>query len=177
MGRPSKLSDSQWDELNRRILAGERAADLAREYGVSKSAISKRCKTPLDEVRSVANQVLAAESALKSLPVSQRNMAVDLIDELRQLSMSTALVARLGMQTAHRLASIANEEVQKVGDADPLKSAVSMKTVEWLGEIVRVHASVGLNLLAANKEAFRPGAGGDEEDDGADFIVHGGLPD
>lgn len=174
MGRPSNLTAAKWDELLRRLTAGEKASDLAREYGVSKSAVSKRVAKPAEHVKAVVNQVLAAESALKALPVSQRNMAVDLIDELRQLSMSTALVARLGMQTAHRLASIANEEVQKVGDADPLKSAVSMKTVEWLGEIVRTHASVGLNLLAANKEAFRPGAGG--EDDGADFIVEGGLP-
>lgn len=174
MGRPSNLSEEKWNELLRRLTAGEKAADLAREYGVSKSAVSKRVAKPAENVKAVVNQMLAAELALKTLPVSQRIIAVDLIDELRQLSMSTVQVAALGMRTAHRLAAIANEEVQKVGDADPLKSAVSMKTVEWLGEIVRTHASVGLNLLAANKEAFRPSGGG--EDDGADFIVEGGLP-
>lgn len=173
MGRPSKLSAAKWDELLRRLSAGEQAADLAREFKVSKSAVSKRVAKPAEHVKSVVNQVLAAESALKALPVSQRNIATDLIDELRQLSLSTTKVAALGMKTAHRLASIANEEVQKVGDVDPLKSAISMKTVEWLGEIVRTHASVGLNLLAANKEAFRPSGG---DDDGADFIVEGGLP-
>jgi len=155
MGRPSKLTEAKWDELQRRLAAGELASDLAKEFGVHKAAISRRVAQPTEKIKAVVTQALAAESALKALPFSQRNIAIDLIDELRQLSMSTIKVASLGMKTAHRMASIANEESQKIEDADPLKSAVSLKTIEWLGDIVRTHASVGLNLLASNKEAFR----------------------
>lgn len=156
MGRPSKLTDAQWDEVQRRILAGEKAADLAKEYRVNKSAISRRVAQPSEKVKAVVNQVLAAESALKSLPVAQRSMAVDLLDELRQLSMSAAIVARIGMQNAHRLAGIAQGIVEKVDDADPaLKSPVQLKTIEWLGELVKSQAHVGINLLSANKERIR----------------------
>lgn len=42
MGRPSKLSDEQWDELGEKLAAGSKPADLAREYGVSTASISKR---------------------------------------------------------------------------------------------------------------------------------------
>lgn len=42
MGRPSTLSDNEWAILGARIAAGEKAAALAQEFGVSKSAISKR---------------------------------------------------------------------------------------------------------------------------------------
>jgi hypothetical protein len=32
MGRPSKLTDKQWDKSAQRLLKGEKAADLAREF-------------------------------------------------------------------------------------------------------------------------------------------------
>lgn len=175
MGRPSKLTEAKWDELQRRLLVGEKASALAKEYGVSKSAISKRTTQPVEKVKAVVNQMLKAESAMRALPVSQRNQAVDLLDELRHLSLSAAAVARLGMQNAHRMAGIAQGVAQRVDDADPaLKSALELKTLEWLGEIIRTHAAPGMQLLASNKEAFRPEG---DQNDGASFIVRGGLPD
>lgn len=42
MGRPSKLSDAQWEELGAKMASGAKPADLSREYGVSTASISKR---------------------------------------------------------------------------------------------------------------------------------------
>ena len=42
MARPSKLTDKQWEEIKSRMLHGEKAADLSREYKVSKASISER---------------------------------------------------------------------------------------------------------------------------------------
>lgn len=35
MGRPSKLTDAQWETIGKRLLAGESTSALAREFGVS----------------------------------------------------------------------------------------------------------------------------------------------
>ena len=174
MGRPSKLSEAQWDEILRRNTAGESASALAKEFNLSKAAVSKRIAKPATYIKDVVNQVLTAEVALKSMPPAHRLVATDLIDELRQLSMSTVQVATLGMRTAHRLAAIANEQAQKIDDADPMADASAVKSVGVLGEMVKTHASVGLNLLAANKEAFRSGDG---EKSVPQFLIEGGLPD
>lgn len=42
MARPSKLSPAQWADVERRLLEGERAADLAREYGVDRAALTRK---------------------------------------------------------------------------------------------------------------------------------------
>ena len=39
MGRPSKLTEKQWAEIGRRLLAGEKAASLAREFKITEGAI------------------------------------------------------------------------------------------------------------------------------------------
>lgn len=42
MGRSSKLNKKQWEEIRKRLLSGEKASALAKEYGVSNSNISSR---------------------------------------------------------------------------------------------------------------------------------------
>jgi len=44
LSRNAKLTDEQRDEIAERYVAGEKQADLAREFGVSTEAISKTCK-------------------------------------------------------------------------------------------------------------------------------------
>lgn len=56
-----------------------------------------------------------------------------------------------GAATAHRLHAIANDMVQKVDDADPMKSMDELRTVAAIGKIANEQAHIGLNLLAANK--------------------------
>jgi len=157
MGRPSKLSDKQWDTIRKRMLEGEKPADLAREYGVSKTAISNRVSKRADAVRTVANQIVTAERALGELSVSEQLQAVSLASKLRSISDSLATAADLGAKTAMRLNALANSEVAKVDDADPLASIASLRSVGVLTKLANDSASIAVNLLAANKDRVREG--------------------
>jgi len=155
MGRPSNLSEAKWEELGRRLINGEKAADLAREYKVSRSAISKRFSKQTETVKDVAQQIVSAEEALARLPVSQQLNAINLAQQLRSISQHLASAASYGAATAHRLTALANSEVQKIDDAQPLKSIENLKGVAALSKLANESASIGLNLLAANKERVK----------------------
>lgn len=179
MGRPSNLTDAKWDELKRRLLAGEKAADLAREYKVSKSAISARVSKRIETVKAVANQALAAEQALKSLPISDQLLAVSLMDNLRSISMHLAGAAKYGAATAHRLSGIAHAEVQKIDDATPLnpESIEALKGVSALTRLANDASIIGRDLLAANKDMARKGEGDDPATPAGVLVVPGIIKD
>lgn len=155
MGRPSKLRPSQWAEIDRRYLAGEKAADLAREFGVHKAAISRRVAQPAKETKRVANQLVAAEQELRSLPVAQQLQALTLADELRAISMHMAGAAKYGAATAHRLAGVANGQVDKIDDANPMNSQEVLQGISALTKMANDAATIPTNMLAANKELIR----------------------
>ena len=155
MGRPSKLKPEQWADITKRLLAGERAAALAREYGVSKASISARLSKRTETIQTVANQVVAAERALSVMPITDQLIAVNLAAKLRAISDNLASAAQYGAQTAHRLNALANSEVAKIDDASPLESAESLKGVMVLTQLANDSASIALNLLAANKDTVK----------------------
>ena len=61
----------------------------------------------------------------------------------------------LGAATAHRLSALANSEVSKVDDAEPLKSVESLKGVAALTRLANDSASIAINLLSANKDRIQ----------------------
>mgnify|MGYP000744645182 FL=1 len=152
MGRPSKLTDAQWSEIQRRLLAGEKQAALAREFGISKAALGERVSKRTETIRTVAKDIVRAEIALHKLPVSEQFMAVTLAEELKAISGHLAGAARFSAATSHRLAGIANAKVQEVDDADPTdKSELTLKSLAVLQRMANDASVIPLNLLAANK--------------------------
>lgn len=156
MGRPSKLTESQWDQIGRRLVAGEKAADLCREYGVSKTALSLRFSKRTEAVKDVATKIVAAETALAALVPVDQIAARSLADELKAISMHIAGAAKLGAATAHRLAGIAHAKVQEVDDAAPLddRSREALKDVAVLQRMANEASEIGMNLIKANKDAI-----------------------
>jgi len=155
MARPSKLSPQQWADIERRMSEGERASDLAREFEVHPSQITRRVSQVSQQVRNVAQKVADAQSALAELPVRQQYSALSLAEKLRNLSASVASAAELGAMTGHRLHALANSEVAKVDDADPLKSIETLKSVGVLTKLANESLVPALNLIAANKDAVK----------------------
>lgn len=170
MGRPSKLTARQWGEVQRRLLAGETARALGREFGISEAGIRKKfganqtLSAQSSQVRTVAEKLADANTALEALPVAQRAVAMDLAEKLRNISGSLASAAELGAKTAHRLQALANSEVGKVDDAEPLASVEALKGVSALTRLANDSASIALNLLAANRDTVKKM---NEEGDGA----------
>lgn len=161
MGRPSKLTPQQWAEVERRLLTGETTRTLGAEYGLAESAIRKRfgahksISAQSAQVRTVAEKLADANIALQALPPAQRPVAMDLAEKLRSISGSLASAAELGARTAHRLQALANSEVAKVDDAEPMSSLEKLKGVSALTKLANDSASIALNLLAANKDTVK----------------------
>lgn len=180
MGRPSKLTDAQWAQIRKRLLAGEKAADLAREYRVSPAAISTRVSKRIETVKTVANQLVAAEQALRSLPIAEQIETVSLADDLRAMSTHLAGAGKFGAATAHRLSGIANAKVQEIDDASPLnaESLESLKGVAVLTRLANDASTIAVNLLAANKDMVKELNSGGAQQPGqllAELVKH--LPD
>lgn len=154
MGRKSKLTESQWEQIGKRLAAGESTSALAKEFGVSKSVISARFSKRTETIKSVANQLAAAETAFEALGISEQISARSLADELKSVSIHLASAARFGAMTAHRLAGIANAQVEKIDDADPLKTASVITGISALTKVANDASEIGVNILRANKETI-----------------------
>ena len=157
MGRKSKLSEKQWEAVKTRLLSGEKAADLAREFGVSKTTISERFSERIQTVRDLANKIVEVDYAFKKLPVVDQLETLSLVDELKAISTHLAGAAKFGSATAHRLAGIAHAKVHEIDDAAPLDET-SLETLKGIAVLTRManDASViGVNLLNANKDQVK----------------------
>lgn len=158
MGRKSKLTEDQWAELFRRVCEGESRRALADEFGLAEASIRQReakiGKTA--EVQQVARMMVDTHTAYESLPRSAQINAHNLAQKLISITSSLASAAELGAKTAHRLHSLANSEVNKVDDANPLDSIESLKGVGILTKLANDSSHIAINLLAANKEAMKP---------------------
>lgn len=154
MARPSKLTDQQWSDIEKRLLNGESASALARAYKISKASVSGRFSERVQKVKTVANQLVEADRAFSLLNVSEQIAARSLADDLKAISTHLAGAAKFGSMTAHRLSGIAHGKVQEIDDAAPLDDASieSLKGVAVLTRMANASSEIGLNLLRANKE-------------------------
>lgn len=146
MGRPSKLTPTQWEEIGKRLAHGESAADLAKTFGIGQSQISRRFSHD-SQVR-----VKQVAQALAVLPVKEHAAALSLADELRAISGHLAAAGRYGSATAHRLQALAHGEVQKIDDSNPLDSIEALKGVQALTRLANDAAATGMGLLQANRD-------------------------
>lgn len=162
MGRHSKLTEKQWAEVEKRLLAGEVPASLAKEYGVNRAAMSRRFSQPLKTIKHVANQIFETDVALKLLPVAQQIAAINLADELKAISGHLASAGKYGAMTAHRLSAIANSQMEKVDDADPMSSEDILTGIAGITKIANSSSEIAINLLRANKEFVDSMNGGSE---------------
>lgn len=157
MGRKSKLSEKQWEEVKKRLLSGEKAADLAREFGVSKTVVSQRFSERIQTVRELANKIVEVDFAFKKLPAADQIETLSLVDELKAISSHLASAAKFGSATAHRLSGIAHAKVQEIDDAAPLDAA-SLETLKGIAVLTRMAndaSQIGVNLLSANKDQVK----------------------
>lgn len=155
MGRKSSLSDKQWGEIERRSIAGESGRKLAAEFGITEGAIRKRLGAQVKDIKSVANQIVETNRALKALPIGAQISAQSLAEELMAISMHLASTAKYNAATAHRMAGIANAKAAEIDDAAPLtdESRAALKDVGVLVAMSNIASEVPLGLLKANKEA------------------------
>lgn len=95
MGRPRKLCPCQEDAVLRRLLDGEKPADLAREFGLSRAAFSESFSSRVQHLRAVAQTLLRADEALRALPPAAQLAARQMADELCAQDAAGRMVSRL----------------------------------------------------------------------------------
>jgi hypothetical protein len=153
MGRKSSLTEKQWAEIGKRLLSGkESARSLAREFGTSEASLRRKFPAQRKDVKAVANQIVAAEVALRNLPIASQIDALTLADELKAISTHLAGAGKYGAMTAHRLSGIAHGQVERIDDADPLRSANELACIALLTKVANGAAEIGIGLLKANKD-------------------------
>lgn len=169
MGRKSKLTEKQWEQIGQRLLKGESGRSLADEFGVSESAVRARFSARTKEIKAVANQIVATDAALKALPLSAQVSAHNLAADLIAMSTHLAGAGKYGAATAHRLNGIAHAKVQEIDDAAPLtaESLDALKGIAVLTRLANESSQIATNILAANKDEIRrmrEGETGDKAD-------------
>jgi uncharacterized membrane protein YgaE (UPF0421/DUF939 family) len=154
MGRKSKLTDEQWAQIKSRLLEGESGRALAEEYGVSETAIRKKVSSQVSEIKTVANQLASAQTALSKLPISSQISAQTLAQRLMSISNHLASAADYGAATAHRLAGIAHMKAAEIDDSAPIteEGVQTLKGIAVLSRMANEASDIGINLLKANKD-------------------------
>lgn len=156
MGRKSKLTEKQWDEVIRRNLAGESISKLAAEFEVSRSAMTEKISARVSGIKDVANQMVTAERAFRSVPAADRPHVITVRDRLSVLEdiyLQTAEVAARNSMHMHNLAA---EQKQFMDDADPLghpASKAAVKAFTSLTAAGNLAMVVPSTLLKASQES------------------------
>lgn len=153
MGRKSLLTEKQWAEIERRLLEGEPQRKLAREFGISESALRGKVSARVKQIKAVANQIVSTERAVMELPIAAQITAHNLASKLRSISDNMASAADLAAATSLRIQAIANSHSQKIDDSDPM-AGNALREVAAMLSVANEAAKTPLNLLAANKEAI-----------------------
>jgi hypothetical protein len=152
MARPSKLNQKQWEDIKSRLLKGEKAADLAREYKISRVSISERFSERIRTIKDVSNQILIADQNFKALPVSEQISVINFVDDLKAISSNLASAGKYGAINANKLSLLANSQLKSVNEDNIEDSGVTLKMVSVLTDMANEASKVPLGLLASNKE-------------------------
>ena len=169
MGRKSSLTPEQWIEVERRHLVdGTSINALATEYGVNESSIRRRIKpskaespgrkNPLhalaeEKVRVDAESKRVSEQ-IAELPYANQLIVSDLARKLTNISEHLGSAAEISAASAHRLSIMANQQLEKVDDVDPLLTVAQLKTFKVLQDMSNCASEIPLNLLRANKDTI-----------------------
>ncbi len=156
-GRKKALNDSEYIEAMRRVLAGESIRKVAADFGVGQSSLLRRGVTAdVNAVKAIAGELVQAEQKFAALPAVLQVSARQLANELQAISEHLAGAAKYGAQTAHRLNYIANKQVDLLDEAGTLEeNGPTLRNVMAFTESANKAATIGLNLLAANKDTLK----------------------
>ena len=124
---------------------------MAAEYKISDMAIRKRISSHTKPIKAIANQLATAEIALERLPISSQCKVRSLVDTLKGISFHISNAAEYSAKTSHRLSRIANAQVEKIDETNPLGNIDVIKEIAAITDVSNKAASIALNLMAANK--------------------------
>lgn len=96
--------------------------------------------------------MVAADVALRSLPVSAQLVAVDLAMALRTISGNLAQAAALNSGLSLRLSGIAAAQADKISEDDPMESQEHLQAISALTKMSNDAMNLPLALVAASNK-------------------------
>lgn len=163
MARPSKLTETQWNEILKRVVGGESIRSLAKEFGITETAIRKRVSLQAEKIKIVSNQIIKTEMAVKELPVSSQVIAYDYASQLRAISDNLTGAALNQSKTSKIISELANAKAETLSqdshEDDFKEVAVKIK-------VANEASVIPLALLNANKDTVKVMNDGADKSDG-----------
>jgi len=145
------LSKDDWINIKSRLNKGEKAIDLAKEFGVTRGAISKRFSQQQKTVKFIAKQIVETERSIQAQPIGIQIEAITMANELMAISAHMASGAKYHAMNFSRLAGVAH---QKVTALDELHLDVdALGEIRTLTIMSNESAKIPIELIKANKDA------------------------
>jgi len=79
-GRPSKLTDYQWQQIRERLLRGDKAADLVREFDISPTRVSARFGPEIKSFKELMHRHLCLTFEIEKLSIPEQQTVRKLAD-------------------------------------------------------------------------------------------------
>lgn len=152
MARRSKLSDKQWEEIQRRNLEGESLRSLAREFGIGESSARERISAQTAQIKTVAKQIVETNNAIKALPISAQVSAYNLADKMMAISMSLSDAAVASAATAKRINESTRIKCERMTDEE-LHDPDTIRSIMAAGMAANTHAKTGLDILTISSKS------------------------
>lgn len=166
MGRPSKLTDSQRSEAQRRLAGGESFLAVSRSMKIPKTTLVRNFSDQVPKLKTLAGALVSLETEMAALPLSDQVTVRNIADRIKGISANLAEAALVGSDTARALAVRANGKLKALDDADPEVATAALKTIGALHAIGNEASKTAMGLVSANK-----GKGGDSASTLEDLVT------
>jgi len=172
MGRPSKLTPQQWEQIDERLLRGDTPANIAKDFrGATRQMIEQRGKKKIDGIKDVAKQIVSTERNLHRLPPHQQLQAQTLAQRWMRISDNLTEGADRLAGNFFRLSVMASTQLDKVDEIDPEESDRYLKSARRMTQMAAESAEPALRMMAVMKASVTDGNGSDV------VTIAGGMPD
>ena len=154
MGRPSKLSESQWSKLRDEQLKGATLEYLAKKYGTSKSAISGKFGNANKADKAFAETLADVEQRFAAMPPAQQRAVRNMADEIKAINFHLANAATSGAFVAAKLARTAANQVAQIDEVSPTPDDLSRVNVAGgMMKVANESSVIARDLVRANNES------------------------
>lgn len=171
MGRKAKLTPQQIKHYQDRHVEGESIRSLAKEAGVSEVTLRGYIGETARKINNVANQIVAADWALKSLPIAAQAQAQDRAARIQRMKANLESGMEMLSGNFMRLASMSQTELSKVDETALTEDSTieRLRSVSRLTAMANTSVEVPMRMAAALAQA--------ETQDENVVTFQGGLPD
>jgi predicted DNA-binding protein YlxM (UPF0122 family) len=150
-----KISEKQKKEIAARYELGESMRKIALSYNVTEGAIRKLVGTHIKPLKAVAKQLATAELAMESFSIGTQVKIRTMTDTLKGITEHISSAAEYSARNAHRLSVIANGQIDKIDEVDPMLTEDAMRSVAALTKMANEASQIPINLLNASKEQLK----------------------